>query len=351
MGLISCKKKKNEEEQNLSLYDSTPYNLNFGNLPPPTIPTDNPLTNTGVALGRNLFYEKMLSKDLSMSCASCHAQENSFSDTNRFSIGVNGLPGKRQAMAVVNMLWNSNDFFWDGRANLLRHQSVMPIQDALEMDETIPNVISKLEANPAYKVLFEKAFGDDKITEERIALALEQFMNSLVSYNSKYDKNLRGEMPLTVSEQRGRDLFFLEYNPFFPSNSGADCAHCHSGPNFENDQYMNNGLDGDGMMSDSGRMKVTNNLNDKAKFKVPTLRNIELTPPYMHDGRFQTLEEVVDHYNSGIDSSSTLDPALDATRATGLMLSVQDKQDLVAFLKTLTDYDFITNSKYSDPNQ
>jgi cytochrome c peroxidase len=175
-------------------------------------------------------------------------------------------------------------------------------------------------------------------------------MHSIVSDNSKYDKYLRGEVTLTASEERGRVLYFAEYNPAFPNLSGADCQHCHGGSNFENDQYMNNGLDTDANMTDEGRKNATEDPMDKGKFKVSSLRNIAVTAPYMHDGRFKTLEEVVDHYNNGIQSSSTLDPALENTQATGLMLDAQDKTDLVNFLKTLTDDTFLNNPDYKKPN-
>jgi cytochrome c peroxidase len=174
-------------------------------------------------------------------------------------------------------------------------------------------------------------------------------MNSIVSYQSKYDKFVAGEATLTESEERGRELYFAEYNPFFPELSGADCQHCHGGDNFENDQYMNNGLDSDINFDDFGREKATNDPADRAKFKVPSLRNIEVTAPYMHDGRFATLEEVVDHYNEGIQNSSTVDPTVENTRQTGLMLSDQDKKDLVNFLKTLTDEVYLTNESYKSP--
>jgi cytochrome c peroxidase len=301
-------------------------------------------------LGRMLFYEKKLSKDNSMSCASCHRQEHAFSDTNRFSIGVDGLPGGRQAMAVFNMAWNTNEFFWDGRAHLLRDQSLMPIQDPLEMHETLPNVVVKLSEDQNYKDQFKRAFGSEEITSLKMSLAMEQFMNSIVSVDSKFDKELRGDATFTAAEQRGRKLFFTEYNQFFPDSSGADCAHCHSPKNFENDRYMNNGLDAGLDITDLGRENATGNPMDKGKMKVTSLRNIELTPPYMHDGRFNTLEEVVEHYNSGIKPSPSLDPALANTMSTGLFLDAQDKADLVAFLKTLTDTDLMTNPKYSDPN-
>lgn len=348
--LFACQKEKNDETDNLVEHDKTAYILATGDLEQPNIAADNPLRVQGVKLGRMLFYEKKLSKDSQMSCASCHRQEHAFSDTSKFSIGVRNLPGKRQAMAIFNMAWNENEFFWDGRAHLLRDQALMPIQDSLEMDERLTNVINKLKADPEYKEQFIRSFGDAEITEHKISLALEQFMNSIVSVESKYDRYLRGSATLDSSEERGRQLFFAEFNPAFPSISGADCAHCHSGRNFENNRYMNNGLDSDNEMNDMGRMSVSKNASDKGKFKVPSLRNVELSPPYMHDGRFGTLEEVVEHYNSGMKNSSTIDPALIyPLNSGGLQLSEQDKKDLVSFLKSLTDEQMPINPEYSNP--
>lgn len=348
IGLVySCK--PDEPDPTIVEYDSTPYTLEYGSFPPPNLPADNALTVQGVQLGKMLFYEKMLSKDGTQSCASCHRQEHAFTDTARFSIGVQGNPGKRQAMSVFNMAWNNNEFFWDGRAHLLRDQSLLPIQDELEMDETLENVVAKLKNSQTYKDQFIRAFGTDEITSEKMSLAMEQFMLSIVSNQSKYDQFLAGTAQLTPSEERGRALFFEEYNPFFPDQSGADCAHCHSGDNFENDLYMNNGLDEDGQFTDIGREAVTNNAQDKGKFKVTSLRNIALTAPYMHDGRFNTLEEVVEHYNNNLKTSATIDPALEMTRATGLMLDAQEKADLIAFLKTLTDQELLTNPEFSNP--
>lgn len=353
IALVACQKEDdnpNSDSSGDAIYDPTAYVLNTLDFPSPNISADNQLTVQGVRLGRMLFYEKKLSSDLSMSCASCHKQSNAFSDTNRFSIGVNGLPGKRQAMAVFNMAWNNNEFFWDGRAHLLRHQSLLPIQDPLEMDETLSNVIAKLDSEEVYKNQFIRAFGDNQITELRISLALEQFMNSIVSVDSKYDRYLRGTDTLTTSEERGRFLFVTEFNPGVPSLSGADCQHCHSTRNFENDRYLNNGLDTDAGMTDVGREDVTNMASDKGKFKVTSLRNIALTLPYMHDGRFKTLEEVVEHYNSGLKNSATLDPTLRFPfNSGGLMLSNTDKAHLVNFLKTLTDDNLLTNAEYSNP--
>lgn len=330
-------------------FDDSPYIINHGAFPAPQLPEDNPMTVQGVKLGKMLFYEKMLSGDGTQACADCHRLAHAFDDTLKFSIGIRGKEGKRQAMAIFNMAWHTNEFFWDGRAHLLRDQSLKPIQDELEMDETLENVVAKLSASKLYKDQFFRAFGNSEITSEKMSLAMEQFMFSIVSNNSKYDKYLAGTEELSESELRGMNLFFAEYNPFFPDESGADCAHCHSGYNFENDQYMNNGLDTDSEFKDNGREAVSKNVADLAKFKVPSLRNIELTPPYMHDGRFKTLEEVVGHYNKGIRISTTLDPALEATSSTGLMLSEQDKMDLVAFLKTLTDNTFVNNDEYKSP--
>lgn len=345
---VACKKKESQPE--IVALDTTPYNLAVSStLPAPSIPSDNALTVQKVLLGRMLFYEKKLSGNNTMACASCHVQTDGFSDLNQFSTGIDGLLGARQAMAIFNLGLNTNGFFWDGRASTLRDQALRPIQDVLEMHETLPNAVAKLQADTKYKNQFIRAFGDDQVTSDRMALALEQFMLTIISDNSRYDQYLRGEITLTDSEERGRVLFFAEYNPGFPATSGADCAHCHSGSNFENDQFMNNGLDQDAQMTDIGRQNVTQNAADKGKFKVTSLRNIEKTAPYMHDGRFATLEEVIDHYNTAIQNSTTLDPALANTMTTGLMLTAQDKIDLVNFLKTLTDYTYLNNNAYKTP--
>ncbi len=345
--VFGCK----EEPMQVAEYDESEYLLAYGHFPEPLLEEDNlPLTVQKVQLGRMLFYEPLLSRDNSQSCASCHNQKDAFSDTLQFSLGVQGLPGKRQAMSVFNLAWNTDGFFWDGRAELLRHQALLPIEDELEMDETHENVIVKLQSEPMYRDQFIRAFGDDEITTERMSLAMEQFMLSIVSNDSKYDRYLKGEDVLTDEEERGRQLYFGEFNPFFPDKSGADCEHCHGGINFENDSYLNNGLDSDANFTDLGREDFTGDPMDRAKFKVTSLRNIAVTPPYMHDGRFKTLEEVIDHYNDQIVQSSTLDPALGFVfDQGGLGLTEQDKADLIAFLHTLTDETFLTNIEYSNP--
>lgn len=332
-------------------YDPTPYTVNIKNFTNPFfIPPDNQLRAATVRLGRMLFYEKKLSDNNTQSCASCHLQQFAFTDTARFSIGIRGQRGHRQAMSVFNLGFNRMHFFWDGRAMLLRDQALMPIQDSLEMDEDLADVIQKLKADPIYTAQFTRAFGSDSITEERMGLAMEQFMLSIVSVDSKYDRYRRGEDTLTAQEERGRFLFFQEFNPGVPSMSGADCVHCHTVDNFTNNRFSNNGLDSDADMTDIGRQAVTNNAMDKGRFRTTSLRNIELTAPYMHDGRFKTLEEVVEHYNSGMKSSSTIDPALIyPLNSGGLQLSTSDKAALVAFLKTLTDNELINNPAYSNP--
>ena len=347
--MVACKKDDNPDVDTPIVKDETPYVLEIGYFTPPNLPADNPLTKQGVQLGKMLFFDKKLSEGESQACADCHRQPDGFSDTLKFSLGVKELPGKRQAMPIFNMAWHTNQFFWDGRANLLRDQSLLPIQDELEMNETLEDVIAKLSAEKIYQDQFTRAFGTSEITAEKMSLAMEQFMLSIISNDSKYDKYLDGALQLSDSEERGRVLFFQEYNPFFPFDSGADCAHCHGGQNFEDDTYKNNGLDTDAEFLDMGRENVTMDVVDRAKFKVPSLRNIAVTPPYMHDGRFQTLEEVIDHYNEGIEESSTVDATVLYTKSTGLFLTEQDKEDLVNFLKSLTDETFLNNEEYHSP--
>ncbi len=331
------------------VYDATAYELNYYGLPTPNLPADNQLTKQGVQLGKMLFYEPMLSKNGVQTCATCHKQATSFSDTAKFSMGVEGLPGTRQSMAIFNMAWHTNQFLWDGRADLIRNQVLMPIQDPLEMNEALENVVAKLSGTQLYRDQFTRAFGTEDVNPQRISLALEQFILTIISANSKYDKYKAGLVELSESELRGLELFETEYNPFFPEFSGADCQHCHGGSNFENDLYMNNGLDIEADFLDFGRENATGNPADRARFKVPSLRNVAVSPPYMHDGRFASLEEVIDHYNEGIHPSPSLDQALLATAESGLFLTAEDKTDLIHFLKTLTDEAYLENPEYASP--
>jgi cytochrome c peroxidase len=312
----------------------TPYPFQISAaFPVPELPADNPLIRERVALGRQLFHEVALSSDGTVSCASCHQTTAGFSDPRRFSQGVRGQAGARHAMPLLNLAWK-NSFFWDGRAPSLRAQSLMPIQDHNEMDETLTNVAAKLAATNNYPRRFEAAFGSPAITAEKIGLALEQFLLTLTSCDSKFDRASRGETTLAAEEQRGFELFMTEYDPR-TRQYGADCFHCHGGALFTDHQFHNNGLGvSDG---DPGRSKVTGRDADRGKFATPSLRNVALRAPYMHDGRFQSLEEVVDHYVAGVKRSPTLDPNLAKHPDGGMPLSPEDKQALVAFLKTLTD--------------
>lgn len=306
-------------------------------LPKPPLPADNPLTMEGVELGRRLFFDRRLSRDGSLACAGCHSPEQSFVDSKgRFSLGVDGKVGSRNSMPLHNLVW-ADSYFWDGRAKRLRDQVLVPIQDPVEMDETLDNVLAKLRTDDAYPRLFERAFGKPGISAERLGLAVEQFLITLISQDSKFDRALKGEAEFTEEERRGFELFVTEHDPKL-GLFGADCFHCHGGSLFTNHRFANNGLDAE--FNDAGRFKVTGNEADRGKFKVPSLRNVEQTPPYMHDGRFATLEEVVEHYNSGVKSSATLDPNISKHLPAGLGLSSADKAALVIFLKTLTERAF-----------
>jgi len=312
-------------------------------LPELPIASDNPLTAEGKQLGRMLFYEKKLSRTNTIACASCHHQELAFSDPNRVSFGVDSLTGNRQAMGLFNLAFSGNGFFWDGRVDVLRHQSLLPIQDELEMDETLENVVAKLSKEQLYLDQFTKAFGTPEITEEKVGLALEQFLISLVSETSKYDLYKQGSIDLTASELNGEKLFL---------NRG--CDNCHAGSNFDEprSRFLNNGLDIESDFLDLGRELITNDPDDRAKFKVPSLRNIAVTAPYMHDGRFATLEEVLQHYATGVQESSTLaGPTILGINLTlgGFDLTSSEKEDLLNFLGTLTDEDFLSNPDFSNP--
>jgi len=237
-------------------------------------------------------------------------------------------------MPLFNLAWKTS-FFWDGRAPSLRAQALMPVQDHLEMDEKFENVVAKLEKTS--KADFARAFDSDEITPERIGLAIENYLLTLTSYDSKFDRSMQGKEQLTEEEKRGFELFMTEYEPRM-SQRGADCFHCHGGPLFTDHQFHNNGLSP--VESDTGRHRVTQNDRDLYKFSTPSLRNIALTAPYMHDGRFQTLEEVIAHYDHNLRRTDTLDPNLAKHPSTGIRLNAADKAALVAFLKTLTDEKF-----------
>jgi cytochrome c peroxidase len=357
VAFISCKDVINEIPQNP--FQTTPYSFNYNSslLPPPTIPSDNPLTEEGVELGRMLFYDPILSSDSSQSCSSCHNQENAFTDNNQqFSVGVKGTVGKRNSMAIFNLMWHIDGFFWDGRADILRHQAIMPIVDKTEMNETIDQVIIKLNRSPLYKDYLQKAFSESTFDEVLIGKALEQFMLSIVSADSKFDRVMLGLETFTNEEKVGQVVFNSEAiplkeeaDPNNPQNFGADCFHCHGNSLFMRREFLSNGLSDNG---DKGLGSVTGNPRDDYKFKTTSLRNIEKTAPYMHDGRFKTLEEVVQFYLSDMNTNSATDlsnsPNLHALKDS-VYLSPDHKKALIAFLKTLTDENLLTKEKYSSP--
>ncbi len=314
----------------------TPYSFKLKKgFPIPALPLDFPLTNERVELGRRLFHDARLSRTGNVSCASCHQAEHAFSDPIRFSSGVDKKEGTRNSMSLVNLAWKES-FFWDGRAASLREQALMPIQDHLEMDESLENVVKKLSSESEYLELFRTAYGDSSLSAERIGIAIEQFLLTLTSYDSKFDRDAKGEGSLTEQELKGLELFMTEFDPRRGFH-GADCFHCHSGPFFSNHRFHNNGLKVD---IDKGLEAVTGKETDRGKFVTPSLRNVALTAPYMHDGRFATLEEVVEHYCTEIERSPTLDPNLAKHPLGGISLSKDDKSALVAFLQTLTDEQF-----------
>jgi cytochrome c peroxidase len=317
--------------------DATPYRFRFSStFPRPALPLDNPLTEEGVILGERLFHDRKLSGNGTQSCADCHDRRHFFSDVRTFSIGAFGDTGTRQSMPLYNLAWKSS-FFWDGRTPTLRAQSLEPIQNPIEMHAKLPEVVKAIEQGPNYPDMFEDAFGTPEINADRLARALEQFLLTLVSDDSKFDHAMRGQAQLSSLEQRGAELFNTEFDPA-RGQRGADCFHCHGGPMFQSTAFANNGLS---LTKDAGRFDATKLEGDRGKFSVPSLRNVARTAPYMHDGRFTTLEEVIDHYDHGLERSSTLDPNLAKHPSEGLQLSAEDKAALVAFLRTLTDHEFI----------
>ncbi|MDB6017521.1 MAG: hypothetical protein JWR19_2010 [Pedosphaera sp.] len=317
--------------------NATPYRLTISHFfPRPALPTDNPLTEQGVELGRQLFFNPQLSINHSQSCAACHKPTAAFTDSRSVSTGAEGQSGTRNAMPLFNLAWKSS-YFWDGRAATLREQVLLPIQNPIEMHTSLTNVVARLNLSTNYPALFAHAFSSPEITPDRIARALEQFLLTQVSHNSKFDRVLNGQARFSNDEQRGFELFHTEYDPH-REQFGADCFHCHGGPLFQSQSFANNGLDSD--FTDAGRSVVTGQEGDRGKFAVPSLRNVEVTAPYMHDGRFKTLDEAVEHYCTGTKRSATLDPNLAKHPDGGVPLSDADKRALIAFLKTLTDERF-----------
>ncbi|MEJ0088468.1 MAG: cytochrome c peroxidase [Limisphaerales bacterium] len=317
------------------------------------MPATNVTSNPGAMLGRVLFYDKRLSTNQTISCASCHVQANGFSDPRQFSIGYDGRPGTRNAMGLSNARWyQRRHFFWDERAATLEDQTLQPIQNPVEMAMTLDALTDRLAGEPFYTNLFAQAFGSPAVTTSRISLALAQFVRSIISTQSKYDLGVTNNFAnFTPQENLGRQIFLGQVG-----NPPATCAACHSTDNFVPTITLNNnGLEFPFVDLRVGG--VTGVAAQNGLFKVPSLRNIELTAPYMHDGRFTNLEQVVEFYNSGVVNNPNLSPPLRMPTPPGqppgpplrLNLSPPQKAALVAFLKTLTDTNLVTDAKLSDP--
>lgn len=370
LGIASCCKSTNSNGLNLpaSAYDYATLNLpsyfttDVVGQPLPTsingtdnTPSSNPITNDGATLGRVLFYDKKLSANGTVACASCHKQEKGFSDEAVLSSGFNGGKTGRHSMTLINSrFYQRGRFFWDERASTLEEQVLKPFQDSVEMGLTLEQLVSIVQSQSYYPELFAKAFGSQEITSDKISKALAQFVRSIVSYSSKYDvgraqssSNGVNFSNFTTEENAGKNIFFQT----IPSGGGA-CFGCHTTEAFisANPGPQNNGLDSSST-TDLGAGAVFTNTIFVGRFKTSSLRSIELTAPYMHDGRFATLEEVVEHYNSGIKNHPTLAPALkDANNnPIKLNLTATQKSALVAFLKTLTDNSISTEVKWSNP--
>ena len=331
-------------------------------------PDDNPVTDHGATLGRVLFYDVTLSKNRTTSCASCHRQELAFTDDRRVSIGFDNKPVTRNSMSLINSrFYQRGRFFWDERAATLEEQVLMPIENEIEMGHKLNVLINQLQADPIYPPLFHQAFGEPTITRKRIAAALAQFVRSIVSFGSKFDigrskvSSVLDDFPnFTEQENLGKQQFF----------GRARCAECHlpdataSRERYFEDTIPNrkrqsaffflsepqaNGIDSEIINNDPGVGEILQKKAALGKFKASSLRNIELTRPYMHDGRFKTLDQVIEHYNWSVGPHPNLDIRLQDFAANGLALPEREKVALAAFLRTLTDRKLITDPKFSDP--
>lgn len=314
------------------------------NIIAPVIPIDNPQTEEGVSLGRKLFFDPVLSADNSQSCSDCHSPENAFTDSDRFSEGIDGIVGNRNSMPLFNLAWNYDEkFFWDGRTFSIENQALEPVVNPIEMHSDWEINAEKLQDHSEYPDLFKKAFGVSKIDSTLVTKALAQFERTLISANSRFDKHLLEELILTPSELNGFNVFMDE--------TKGDCFHCHGNANnplWTDNDFHNNGLDA--VITDLGLGTISGNPADNGKFKSPSLRNLQFTAPYMHDGRFETLEEVINHYSEGLQNSPTIDPLMKSINNGGVQLSDSDKSDLKAFLLSLSDLEFINNPKFHDFN-
>lgn len=345
MLLTSCKGDLVDIEYNPTEYEiDTELTKNLGKLP---IPPDNQLTEEGIRLGQHLFFDPILSSTNTMSCSSCHLPEKAFTDGLAFSVGVGGEQTARSSMTLVNSGYSTNRLFWDGRTETLETQALLPIEDEIELIHDWDDVEKDLKNHATYPKLFREAFGiedSDEITKELATKALAQFQRIIISGNSRFDKWENGGV-FSDEELMGYELFF-EVNPLIKD---AECGHCHNAPLFTTNLFEDNGLQDATTIddyTDIGFAVVTGKDSDFGKMRVPSLRNIELTAPYMHDGRFETLEEVMDFYNEGVHftpNSSSL------VISEGLGLSEEEKSAIIAFMKALTDESYLENPFLENP--
>jgi cytochrome c peroxidase len=283
-------------------------------------------------LGRALFYDPILSRDSSISCAGCHLQATGFTHSDhRLSHGINGLIGTRNSGTLANLAWSSS-FMWDGSVNNIEVQAINPITNPLEMDSRLEDVVRKLNASAPHRKMFYRAFNDSIVTSPHLLKALTQFVVMFGSWNSKYDKKMRNQkgIEFTAQEENGLRLFRLH------------CESCHKEPLFTDNSFKNNGIAYDPELKDTGRMKITGNKEDSLKFKVPSLRNIFVSGPYMHDGRFRSLEQVLDHYTRGIQQH----PGISEELIKPVNLTKNEKLDVIMFLRTLTDKELLTDERF-----
>lgn len=316
----------------------TPFQYQSPNGFPPFVePGDNPTTLEGIALGRKLFYDPILSGDNTLACADCHRQEHAFTDPRKFSVGIDGIAGTRNSMSLSNIAWQHR-LFWDGRVHGLEAQALRPIQDPIEMHETLGNAVTEIQARPEYREMFLRAFGTETVDSALVAKALSQFERTFISFNSRYDRWFLGQDSLSKSELFGMQAFL--------DNAKGGCVQCHSfGAIFSDFIFRNNGLDS--LPTDLGHFAVSGLPMDIGAFKTPSMRNVEYTAPYMHDGRFATLEEVLEFYNTGFHLGPHTDPAMhNLVRG---RLSSKDKADIIAFLKALSEPEFLTNPAFKKP--
>lgn len=299
----------------------------------------NPITKAGFDLGKKLFYDGKLASDGVVSCAFCHQQKFAFTHHGHpLSHGVDNRSGKRNSQPIQNLAFQKQ-FSWDGAAFHLDMFPIIPLTNPVEMDETVGNVLKKLAADATYQKMFAEAFKDGRVNADNTFKAMSQFMLMMVSANAKYDKYVRKEenVTLTAEESRGFTVF------------KSKCSSCHATDLFTDDSFRNNGLPVDPAVDDLGRMTVTLVPEDRYKFKVPSLRNVALTAPYMHDGRFGSLESVLNFYTDGMVTSATIDAQLKRPDGTvGISMTTQEKQDVIAFLKTLTDEEFIKDKRFAE---